>query len=160
MTSTPTSNPSLRQRIDDNLDAHLDCTRLLLTTLESERAALLANDVVALERLTSTKAAAADRLGELGATLNRLRSESGLRRIDDLLAQCDPSGASGARWTELIALAARCHDANRDNAGLLDARNQQIRSALRLLGRASADQTYGRYGAASSIQGSRPLGLA
>lgn len=116
--------------------------------------------VVALERLTSTKAAAADRLGELGATLNRRQPESGLRHVDELLTRCDPSGAAGARWTELIALAARCHDANRDNAGLLDARNQQIRSALRLLGRAGADQTYGRYGVANSIQGSRPLGLA
>lgn len=160
MTSTTTQNTSLRQRIDDNLDAHLDCTRLLLSTLESEHAALLANDVVALERLTATKAAAADRLGELGSTLNRLRSESGLRRIDELLARCDPSGAAGARWSELIDLAGRCHDANRDNAGLLDARSHQIRSALHLLGRTSGDQTYGRYGSAGNLQGSRPLGLA
>lgn len=160
MTAQPNPNPSLSQRLDDTLAAHLDCTRLLQSTLASEREALLANDIDALERLTSTKAAAAERLAELGSALNRLRGEAGAERIDALIERSDPSGRNGQRWRELIALAAQCHDANRANAALLDARSHQIRSALQLLRGSASGQTYARSGSAGPALGSRPLGLA
>ncbi len=158
--TVPTPHLPLPQRLADNLAAHLDCSQLLLTTLEHEHHALLANDVGSLEQLTATKAAAAHRLAELGGALNRLRSESGVRTIEELLARLDSSGASRARWQELIDLAARCSDANRGNAALLDARQSQIRSALRLLGQGAAPSTYGRYGTAGVAHASRALGLA
>ncbi|MFP5307316.1 MAG: flagella synthesis protein FlgN [Gammaproteobacteria bacterium] len=156
----PADPAALRQRLEDNLASHLDCTRLLACALEDERSALVANDIAALERVTLTKAAASEQLSELGRTLNRLREESSAPRIDDLLARCDPSGAAHTRWHEVIDLAAQCAEANRANAALLDARRNRVRQALRLLGSGGTVQTYGASGEDRSAPQPRTLGLA
>ncbi|SFF55375.1 FlgN protein [Fontimonas thermophila] len=160
MNTQPDPHADLPQRLADNLAAHLDCTRLLHATLAHEREALLANDVEALERLTCTKTAAAERLAELGYALNRLRRQAGAERIEAWIERADPSGHCACRWRELIALAAQCHDANRANAALLDARSQQIRSALHVVHGSASTPTYARSGSVAAPLGSRPLGLA
>lgn len=160
-TNHTTANPTLRLRVADALTQQLNGARQLLETLAAEHQALLASDVGTLEQLTASKAGAAQQLEALGATLLRLRSATGSRDIDELLAGADPSGTTAARWRELIDLAAQCQDANRANAALLEARQTQIRAALRVLSeQAGGNTTYGRGGSAASGFAPRSLGSA
>lgn len=153
---------SLSTRVSDHLTSLLDCARLLEAALQEEHDALLANDVVALDKITQAKSAAGERLDQLGGSLQHLRSEAGAANIDALLARADPGGTSAARWRELIEAARRCAGANHDNAILLDTRSHQVRNALRLIrGNAGGSETYGRSGDTSAAAfGPRSLGSA
>jgi flagellar biosynthesis/type III secretory pathway chaperone len=151
-------NPALA--LQQNLDAQHDCAQQLLGLLGSERNALLANDVAALEDVTASKAQAADRMAGLGHSLERLRSGSAAASVDALIAH---AGAEAARerWNALATLAEQCLQANQANAALLSSRQQQIRAALRVLQPATNnDQTYGRGGHTGFHDGPRLLGQA
>lgn len=154
---------SLSKRVQDHLTSHLDCARLLETTLQEEHDALLANDVGALEQITQGKSAASERLDRLEQNLQNLRRESGASSIDALLARADPGGTSAGLWTALIDMARRCSGANRDNAILLEARSHQIRNALQLIRGSvgvAGPEVYGRGGSTGAEFGQRSLGSA
>jgi flagellar biosynthesis/type III secretory pathway chaperone len=148
------------QGLQQNLDAQHDCALQLLGLLDSERNALLANDVSSLETLTLAKGQAAERMASLGQRLERLRMDSGAAGIDALIAS-DGSDAARDRWAALTTLADQCLRANQANAALLASRQQQIRAALRVLQPASASQAvYGRGGHTGYHDGPRLLGQA
>ena len=147
-----------RAEIDANLSAQLACAETLATLLGQERAALVASDVTALEALTRDKDRQASLLGRLGSALESMRATSGEPSVHDLLQRF---GVAGDAWSRLGELAGRCLQANRDNAALLGARQQQIRSALQLLQPGGAQQqVYGRGGGASFDFGTRSFGSA
>lgn len=155
-----TANADVRLPLPALLTAQRDCTRQLLTTLQAEHQALIGNDVAALEQITRSKSEASDRLAALGHQLESLRADARAATIDALIAAREPSGIAARCWQEIAGLAAQCLQANRDNATLLNAREQQIRSALQLLYPTASAQTYGRGGYAGLQNGSRSLGLA
>lgn len=147
-----------RAEIDANLDAQLACAGTLEALLGRERDALVASDVASLETLTREKDHHADRLRQLGGTLEALRSAAGDASVSALLERL---GVAADRWQRLGELAARCLQANRDNAALLTARQRQIRSALQLLQPAGArQQVYGRAGTSAFDFGTRSFGAA
>ncbi len=147
-----------RADIDANLSAQLACAENLAALLGRERSALLASDVGALEVLTRDKDRHATELGRLGSALESMRAMAHQPSIQSLLQHF---AASRDAWSQLSELASRCLQANRDNAALLGARQQQIRSALQLLQPAGAQQqVYGRGGAAAIDFGRRSFGAA
>jgi flagellar biosynthesis/type III secretory pathway chaperone len=147
-----------RADIDANLSAQLACAENLAALLGRERSALLASDVAALETLTRDKDRHATELGRLGTALESMRA---MARQPSILSLLQQLGVSDDTWSRLSELAARCLQANRDNAALLGARQQQIRSALQLLQPAGAQQqVYGRAGAAPIDFGRRSFGAA
>lgn len=149
---------NLNADIDANLNAQLGCAEALAQLLAQERSALLGSDVATLEILTGDKSRHAAELEHLGHALEQMRIDAGAAGVRELLAR---AATGAAAWQRLGELAAQCLQANRDNAALLGARRQQIRSALQLLQPAGAQQqVYGRGGAAAIDFGARSFGLA
>ncbi|MES0874116.1 flagellar protein FlgN [Sinimarinibacterium sp. HSW-8] len=138
------------------IEALIAGTEALATLLAREREALLGNDVAALETLTRDKHAHAVEIERLSRDIEQQRVAAGLDGLHALLAASGVEPQAGRRLAEL---AAHCLAANRDNAALLAARQQQIRSALQLL-RPGALTAYGRGGAQSLSFGSRSFGAA
>lgn len=143
--------------IETSVQAQLGCAEALTQLLAQERSALLGNDVAALEALTRDKNRHALELERLGQHVERMRAAAG---VDSVRALLERAGIAAGAWQRLAELAAACLQANRDNAALLAARQQQIRSALQLLQPGGTPQIYGRGGAASLDFGARSFGLA
>lgn len=138
-------NPaSASERLRDNLRQHLDSLQILLDLLQQEHAALPGDDVSALERITRSKASAAEHLHALGRDMLALRAA-----VDTVPEE----------WAAMQVLAARCQSANATNASLLDVRSRSVRSKLQVLRGNPTPFSYGRCGNASDF-GSRRLGLA
>lgn len=138
-------NPDpVSSRVRENLRQHVDSLQLLLELLQQEQAALPGEDVSALERITQSKAAAAEHLHELGRELLPLQATA---------------MAATQEWAEVQSLAARCQAANAENASLLDIRARTVRTRLQILRGGQGPSLYDRSGASSAL-GSRRLGLA
>lgn len=155
-------NPSaattpLETRLQDNLQAQLDCARQLLGVLGEERGALIGSDVERLEHLTQTKAQAAGLLQNLGRTLLQLRGNLRVG-LDTWIAQIRP--ALLTQWQELLQLAEQCRRANDDNAMLLATREAQLRNTLRALRPAGTAEVYGRRGSFNLGLPGRSFGAA
>ncbi len=135
--------------LQDNLNRHCDSLQLLIELLEQENEALQAQDAESLERITQSKAQAAEHLNLLARELPPAAS----------VARSEP-----ALWARLQALAAQCQQSNRNNAVLLDTRARAVRGRLEVLrsGYAPAAQgpaVYGRSGITQNL-GSRRFGFA
>ncbi|SEQ19308.1 Flagellar biosynthesis/type III secretory pathway chaperone [Solimonas aquatica] len=139
----PIANASLEDRLQQNLQAQLDCTRQLAELLSQERGALVGSDVERLEQLTQAKAEAAGQLQNLHRGLLQLRGNS--RQALDLWLG-GLRAALLAQWRQLIELAEQCRRANDDNAQLLASREAQLRNTLRVLRPAGSAEVYGRRG--------------
>lgn len=111
--------------------------------LEDEQAALMRNDIAALEALTPRKAALAEGLGH---TLTLLGNPGAL--------------AGNPRWNDLLALAAQCRDRNLANAVLLQTRQQHLRQSLQPLLAGAPPLTYGQDGDRGLGSGPRSFGRA
>lgn len=111
--------------------------------LDDEHAALMHQDVAALEALTARKAALAEALGRSLAQLG------------------DPAALGGhPRGSALLRLAAVCRDRNLANAVLLQTRQQHLRQSLQPLLAGMAPPTYGEDGDRGLGGGGRSFGRA
>lgn len=147
-------------QLHDNLSQHLACSKVLLNTLDEERIALQSNDLSQLERVSVTKASAAEMLRRLGVELTRLRERSPAKTMAELCARFPDRPNLARDWSELMSLAAQCQRRNQENAALLDARQQQVRTSLRVLRGDPVPGTYARGGAQAMGLAPRTLGSA
>lgn len=127
----------------DALSLGLQQAGELSQLLEDEHAALMRNDVTALEDLTARKAGLAEALGQ------------------SLVRLGDP-GTLGAhpRWNALLELAAVCRERNLANAVLLQTRQQHLRQSLQPLLAGAPPLTYGEGGDRGLGSGMRSFGRA
>lgn len=141
MASAP-PNPSLT----DILDEQIVCSESLIGILESERNALVSSDVEALETVCKTKAAAAQRLFQLGEQM-KIFVAPGLKgaEVEAQLARHPNGSTLVEQWRHLTALATRCSEANRANGAMVEAREVQVRGALAAM-QPEAPAVYGRSG--------------
>lgn len=126
--------------------AQVACTTQLVDVLESERSALIGNDLDALELACSAKAMAAQHLQQLGerflvATGHLVDRDA----IEALLARQPGGQRLLARWAELGQLAKVCSEGNRANGALLEVREKQVRGALAAM-QPDVPAVYGRSG--------------
>ena len=132
---------ALQVELDDALSAVLDDMQRSLAELAdelaSERAALLAADVPAID-------AAGTRKQRLMQTLEQLDAE---RR--QLAARAPRAAAAQqTRWQELLVTLRECRDQNQRNGGIVNQRLGSVRRALAILtGQDSEAGVYGRSGA-------------
>jgi flagellar biosynthesis/type III secretory pathway chaperone len=111
--------------------------------LDDEHAALMRNDIAALEDLTPRKAALAEGLGHCISALG------------------SPGALAGQpRWTALLDLAAVCRDRNLANAVLLQTRQQHLRQSLQPLLAGAGPLTYCQDGDRGLGSGTRSFGRA
>lgn len=148
----------------DNVNQHLSCAQRLHGALAEEHQALLSKNVDALVRATATKAAAAERLQELGHGLEQIRRGTGQAQaapdVESLFERIGTGPEVSHAWQTVLELAAECAEANDANAALLDARQTEVRAALNVVGAGSDRQTYGRSGYSGHGFSPRSLGLA
>ncbi|WP_162932515.1 flagella synthesis protein FlgN [Solimonas sp. K1W22B-7] len=155
-----TANPWAPQPLPltENLRQQLEHTRQLLTTLDAEKQALLADDADQLEQVTAAKSAAAETLRRLGEPVLRLRATQG--PLNAYFARLPEATRLLADWAELQTLAQRCQRANQDNAMVLEVRHRQVRQTLQNLRGEAPQQTYGRGGYGAVALGGQRLGSA
>jgi flagella synthesis protein FlgN len=132
---------ALQVELDDALSAVLDDMQRALAeladALASERTALLAADVPAIDAAGARKQA-------LMQTLEQLDTER------QQLATTAPRSAAAqqARWQELLGRLRECRDLNQRNGGIVQQRLGSVRRALAILtGQDSETGIYGRSGA-------------
>lgn len=131
--------------------AQIHCAERLLDTLESERLALIAEDVDELRESCARKLELSRQLQRLGERMEQLRPAP--RRSLDTPSDVERIGED---WQRLRRLAERCDRANRLNGALVDSREAQLRTALAALHPQSVTQAiYGRSGATAMRFGSR-----
>ena len=131
---------ALQVELGDALSAVLDDMQRALAelagALASERAALLAADVPAIDAAGARKQA-------LMQTLEQLDTER-----QQLAATAPRSAAQQARWQELLGTLRECRDLNQRNGGIVQQRLGSVRRALAILtGQDSETGIYGRSGA-------------
>jgi flagellar biosynthesis protein FlgN len=131
---------ALQVELGDALSAVLDDMQRALAeladALASERAALLAADVPAIDAAGARKQA-------LMQALEQLDTER-----QQLAATAPRSAAQQARWQELLGTLRECRDLNQRNGGIVQQRLGSVRRALAILtGQDSETGIYGRSGA-------------
>ncbi|MGH8506005.1 MAG: flagellar protein FlgN [Stenotrophobium sp.] len=142
------ATPELSQAIAQ----HLTCCQSLLTILERERNALIANDPPGLRQISTLKLELVKDLQRLGENLQTLQRGASI----DALIDAHPAAPQlSAQWHKLMTLAHECEQANFANGALLDERQAQIRRTLNSL--FSNSNTTTLY-SAGGITGYRPQG--
>jgi flagellar biosynthesis/type III secretory pathway chaperone len=135
------------------LQEQIRCAEAMLETLGRENEALLRGDAEQLNTASAGKAQLVEMLEAL----------EGQRRS---LSEAVASGAAdagtrakGPEWQRLLELISECKRQNERNGGLVKARSDQVRSALRAL-RGTEPDLYGRSGRAPAVGDPRSLGTA
>jgi flagellar biosynthesis/type III secretory pathway chaperone len=126
------------------LGEQIRCAEAMLETLAREGQALAEGNHDSLAREADAKA-------DLVASLERLEAERS--------ALADTDGAGAADWQRLRELIVRCKEQNQRNGALLQARADNVRSALKAL-RGGEPELYGATGRAPSRTDARTLGTA
>jgi len=132
------------QRSSAVLGEEIRCAEAMLETLAREGQALADGNHEELAR-------AADAKAELVASLERLEAERNALTAND--------GADAAGWQRLREIVVRCKELNQRNGALLEARADNVRSALKAL-KGGEPELYGATGRAPSRTDTRPLGTA
>ncbi len=128
------------------LTEEIEALRVVLATLQSERAALQERAPDALHAASNAKA-------EAVAHASRLEQQ---RRAEHEASPGESSATANGLVNELKQLAAECRQQNEANGLLIRGQRRRIEGSLNVLrgGRAAPD-TYGRDGETRLIQGSR-----
>jgi flagella synthesis protein FlgN len=130
-------NQDAQLRLEDLLDREIELARSLAATLAAEKAALTGDSASAVEQKASEKI----RLFSVMETLEQERR-----------SLCDDPGAAGiaanvvTRWRSLIALIARCRNANELNGHIIRVRQHQIRQLIDIVRGKPAAITYDPHG--------------
>lgn len=133
------------QRLSTLLGEQIRCAEAMLETLANENRALADGNHDALGLATEAKAKLVDALERLERERQNLVQNGG--------------ATDAAEWQRLRELIARCKEQNHRNGTLLNARAENVRTALKAL-RGSEPELYGASGRAPGRTGARPLGTA
>lgn len=144
--------PSATPELETVIAQHLTCCTSLLTILERERNALIANDQSGLQQISALKLELVKELQHLGEQLQFLQRGA---TVDALIDAHPAATQLFTQWQKLMTLAHDCEKANFANGALLDERQAQIRRALNSL--FSNSESTALY-SAGGITGYRPQG--
>jgi flagellar biosynthesis/type III secretory pathway chaperone len=133
------------ERLTTLLREQMRCAEAMLDTLAVESRALADGNHEGLGHATEAKAKLVDALERLESERRELAPDDGATHVEE--------------WQRLRELIARCKEQNHRNGTLLNARAENVRSALKAL-RGSEPELYGASGRAPGRTGARPLGTA
>jgi flagellar biosynthesis protein FlgN len=159
-------DPNLcREHLGVLFSEEIDVLGQLEELLQSERDALNANDIEALE---ATALARQQRVGELTRieeqrrSLCRLHGNSAdLAGLERIVAWCDPAGSLVSRLRDCGQRAARCRDLNDRNGALVKTHLKRVEGILGVItGSSGQPVTYDATGSAGGQRAGRILGAA
>lgn len=156
---------SLEQQLSGTLNHETDCLQRLLDVLKQEHEALLAADIDAIERVTTSKNQALAAQLEAESTRHKLLSQASFDNTDDglrqLIAKCDNREQLNGFVARLNSLTQLCRASNRINGRLIMQKQEHARGALNVIRQTSnAEPTYSGQGKTTATQANRTLGKA
>jgi len=156
-------NEGNRHPLETTLTQEVECTRQLLDCLESERAALAARDLDALEATTRSKFDCSKQLEALEAQRGTLIESLGFENTPDNLQTCFKTLPCADRllqlWGQVLENIQSCQTSNLTNGSILESGRQHVEQALCVLrGQTGAPAVYAQDGEARANLGQRELG--
>ncbi len=152
-----------RHPLETTLTQEVECSRLLLECLESERTALIERDLDALEVTTQRKLDCSLQLEQLETRRSSLVESLGFENTPDGLLSCfnalPCAGRLTALWQQILANIESSRSTNLGNGSILESGRQHVEQALCILrGEAGTPSIYAQDGETRTNLGQRELG--
>lgn len=149
--------------LETTLTQEVECTRLLLDCLESERAALIERDLDTLEVTTRRKFECSQQLEQLESQRGTLVESLGFNNTLDSLQRCFETLPCADRlsslWQQVLDNTESCRASNLSNGSILESGRQHVEQALCILrGQTGTPSVYAQDGEARATLGQRELG--